>query len=396
MNDNENDTKIILNSKNLKLRHNNNNQLNIMHLNIRSLKKNYTELLLQVEALRKEENDIHVIILTETFIIDDITSFPINGYKIYYSNARFNKNDGTLIYIKDNISSETKHTMLTEVTMSKTSIKIFNTTLEIYSTYRPPSTSTETFITDLQKYIEKTSEADIKIIIGDINIDILKQETTSNEYTNSLANLGYTSFINKPTRETTNTSTCIDHCFVKMKTYKKTNTKINAYILQSTLTDHYSQIISLEFQRNESKKVIAKTNRINFNILDEKMEKTNWNEICQINNPKLATTELYKKINNAIAESTTERRINKKNMKIKEWITNGLLKSINKRNKLKYNLRFDSGTEKVNAYKKYRNKLTEIIKATKNNYYKLQLLDSQNNTKKTWEIINDITNAKKK
>lgn len=41
-------------------------------------------------------------------------------------------------------------------------------------------------------------------------------------------------------------------------------------------------------------------------------------------------------------------------------------------------------------YKSYRNRLNNIIKLTKNQYYKGKLYTARGNCKKTWEIINDI------
>lgn len=168
---------------------------------------------------------------------------------MYYNEAAYNKNDGTIVYIKNDIETITETIELTEISLIQTNFKTKNTNYVIYSMYRPPSTSATTFVTDLHNLIQKSEIADINIIIGDMNINILKQESITNEYVCMLANAGFESYINEPTRQTETTSTCIDHCFIKIKSNKNMNTSINSYILQTSITDHYTQVISFECEK---------------------------------------------------------------------------------------------------------------------------------------------------
>ena len=84
-------------------------------------------------------------------------------------------------------------------------------------------------------------------------------------------------------------------------------------------------------------------------------------------------------------------------MKSKPWITKAILKSIKQKNKLYKNLcktNFNN-PNKVQQYKKYRNRLTKIKTLSKKVYYENMLKSSDKNTSKIWRIINDITNRKK-
>ena len=49
-----------------------------------------------------------------------------------------------------------------------------------------------------------------------------------------------------------------------------------------------------------------------------------------------------------------------------------------------------------NEYKQYRNKLTNIIRTAKNNYYKIELGNNKTDIKRTWQLINEATNNLKK
>lgn len=51
--------------------------------------------------------------------------------------------------------------------------------------------------------------------------------------------------------------------------------------------------------------------------------------------------------------------------------------------------------EDVIQYKKYRNELNKLLRITKINYYKQKLDETKNDYKKTWKLINDVTNKRK-
>ena len=72
------------------------------------------------------------------------------------------------------------------------------------------------------------------------------------------------------------------------------------------------------------------------------------------------------------------------------WITKGLLKSINKKNKL-YKQYLNSPSKKgLQKFKTYKNKLNMIIRKAKRKYFFLKFERSKNNMKQTWNSINNI------
>lgn len=64
--------------------------LNILHLNIRNIKKKLDELVILLENYKFHSTDI--IILSESFQIPNIDYYNIPGYNTYYNRANFNKN----------------------------------------------------------------------------------------------------------------------------------------------------------------------------------------------------------------------------------------------------------------------------------------------------------------
>ena len=83
-------------------------------------------------------------------------------------------------------------------------------------------------------------------------------------------------------------------------------------------------------------------------------------------------------------------KINRKTIPLSPWITKGLLKSINVKNKLykQYLLR-PTGDHLV-KFKTYRNNLNNLIRKSKREYYHKQFERTKNNIRQTWKTINGI------
>ena len=77
------------------------------------------------------------------------------------------------------------------------------------------------------------------------------------------------------------------------------------------------------------------------------------------------------------------------------WITKGILKSIKKRNEFYKTSLKDPSQANINKYKQYRNKLTSIIKTSKQMYFSHKFEHSRGNMSATWKNINDVLDRTK-
>ncbi|KAJ8032598.1 RNA-directed DNA polymerase from mobile element jockey [Holothuria leucospilota] len=76
------------------------------------------------------------------------------------------------------------------------------------------------------------------------------------------------------------------------------------------------------------------------------------------------------------------------------WLSIGVLKSIQRKNKFFKKFKINPTPSNKNAYSWYRNVLTDIIRMAKKMYY-YDIIDSnKNNSTKLWKILNDILNKK--
>ena len=91
-----------------------------------------------------------------------------------------------------------------------------------------------------------------------------------------------------------------------------------------------------------------------------------------------------------LASQTKQKQISK------PWITKGILKSIELKQKMyqPHFLRHDY--EKVIAYKKYSNSLIRLFSKNKKDYFQSQFKRCKSNLRSTWKLIGDLTERKTK
>lgn len=368
--------------------------LNIIHLNIRSIRKNFNNLLVLLQAYNLYVCDI--IILSECWQIIDDKNFNIEGYNIYYNQGQLNQNDSVVIYTKQNINFNFTNFKLNTsgVTLTKLCFHFNDTTYGVTCGYRPPSSDIHCFLNDLEDYLLKNSTNQIELFLGDINIDILKKDdNSSNLYLSIFSTFGYESLINGYTRVTSSSMSCLDHIFIRNQVRNKFNSF--SYILDADLTDHFPIMINLSNKNimGQQRKSITKVvETINVDTFENRIKDIDWHKVTSINNVELATDHFSNIISDIIKHSTIKKSYNyKENKKIKPWISNGIIESIKKRDRMKKKLLLNYSNNEEVIYKTYRNNLNKIIQKRKHDYYKQKIEYNCNNYKTIYKIISEAT-----
>lgn len=374
----------------------NNRVLNVLHLNIRSIRKNFNELVIFLESYGLDHCDI--VVLTETWQLGD-DRFYINGYSMYYNKADFNQNDGTVVYIKSNLIHEVTHVRLSlsKVTLTSVKLKVKNISFTVSCVYRPPSTSTPNFLSDLETYFADSSNSQIDILLGDINLNLLDE--SNNEvitYQTILNHFGFSSTINTATRVTAGSSSSLDHIFLRKNL--GVNTSCTSYVIHSAITDHYPTMLNInsndKMPNNEEEVDVYAKTQLNFGMLKSLVENQNFNDIFNSDDPEIALELLYNIIMHALNLAKSQKSFTKnKYKKIKPWITNGIISSIKVRDKMKKRLLLYNNMEDKRAFNNYRNTLNSLIKKCKHNYYKTKIEGSGSDLKKIYKVINEVTDS---
>ena len=186
--------------------------------------------------------------------------YNIPGYRMFCNNARINKNDGVIIFIKSEINVKITDIKLPKSNVSLTllNFEIDQITFGVSCLYRPPSTHVPSFLEDIEAYfLNDLVSSHIDIFIGDININIHnQQDNLVNSYLSILNHFGFLSAINGATRVTNNSSSCIDHIFIRRK-LKIQSLKFRPLVLNSAFTYHYP--IMLDIAKENFRRVTVPT-----------------------------------------------------------------------------------------------------------------------------------------
>lgn len=207
-----------------------------MHINIRSIIKNFSSLEHYIHSCTKQ---IDVIIITEANISDTLSNlFNLDGYNMYTNLRKNRKGGGIIIYIKKGnkiIARNTKTIHFEGITAIITTVT--NYSFNLLAIYRPPSTSKYLFIHELQQTCLKFNKHEDFYIIGNTNIDLATDTPIKHKYTTMLCSYGLENVISEYTRiESRNgkiCKSCIDHIIVRSHSQD-----VYAAALGTVLADH--------------------------------------------------------------------------------------------------------------------------------------------------------------
>lgn len=359
----------------------NNMSLKILHVNIRSINKNFCELELLLDRIT---TTCDIIVLSECWL-SKAPNIPILDGFVSYKTTFTNQNDGIVVYVRDNLTHSVEETSVMEA--NSLTIKC-NSDIAILAVYRPPSYKNCTyFINTLNNYLESLRMIKTVALIGDININISPDNTDPNseEYLNALAFQGLLPGHLISTRN----DSCLDHAMLK------TDRNATTLVLNSTITDHFPVVLSCDFNTKRLCNPKRCRSKINEEAVVAEIENTDFTEILVSNDPEHAASALVEIISAKIKIHTTVLNIPSKKRVLKPWITPGLLKCIRNRDKLYKKHKKDSeNVTKSTIYKRYRNFCNNLLKKLKREYEKNEFEKARSNPKATWEVIKKITNSK--
>ena len=228
-------------------------------MNIRSLENHFDDLMMFIED--QQLNKPSVLCLTETWLSDDTTFslFEIPEYHRLISHAGFNRNSGAGLYVHKSLRYQVVefHESLPAV-----AVKCTNASKDCFMVAcvcNSPSCDKLTFIQKRSTWSSVLANSKHPCyIVGDMNINLLESNTTSNNYIESMRLSGFTQHIAKPTRVALVSKTLLDHVFHKIflqKTYDAINLSI---------TDHYATKVIIRYCRTKEQKVITQVKFISF------------------------------------------------------------------------------------------------------------------------------------
>jgi hypothetical protein len=382
---------------------NKNSSLSMLHLNIRSSPKNLDTL---VATLHSSDMDIDLITLSETWLKSyNADLHGIAGYAHEFTTRETRAGGGTSIYIKENWiykvrndlchSSEEFEMLWIEIDKDSTNTP---TNLIVGSIYRCPGANPTDFINKLQSTLTTISLEDKEVIhMGDYNLNLLNADT--HPPTNDFIDLNFSQslypMINKPTRITHSTATLIDNIFTSISFMAESNSGI----LMWDISDHFPVFLIKNKEIVSSEPTITYTrshnieNKEKFSTL---VNNSDWTDILNNTNTQEAYTLFHHSISNIYNKAfpLKKKKIGYDNKL--PWLSDGLKKSIKRKHLLHTTYLKNPSQENQVSYKKFKNKLTQILRMAKRNFIQQELTNCKSDMRKSWRIIKDVLNKNKK
>ena len=370
------------------------NDFSILHVNARSLSKNFDAL---KELLFITKYRFSMICVTETWLNEKSPLlFDIDNYSLLHVDRRDMKGGGVAIYVNDiyqfkirkdlYFSNNSAESLFIEVE----NLRLKNVVIGVI--YRPPHLSVDTFLGDIEVIFHKLSSENKDIhLAGDYNIDILKTNRSCQSFLNLLNAYAIHPVISKATRISSVSSTLIDNIFSNT-----IDRDVASGIIYSDLSDHLPifTIVNGQPKQKESLQTSSfrKLSPENIYNLQQELKQEQWGDVLISTDAheayKLFIEKIHYHLNRNVPKVTNTKKSSKKPKN--PWITKGILRSIRKRNAFYKTSLKDPSQLNINKYKQYRNKLTSIIKTSKQMYFSRKFEHSRGNMSATWKNINDV------
>lgn len=380
-----------------------------LHLNVRSLPKNYDHLTAYLTTLN---HSFSVMAFCETWLKDDITDlYSFSHYNAVHSCRENKVGGGVSIYVLNNLIFVHRR----ELSEYLENIQIESLFIEIRSCsslngknivvgciYRNPDSDISIFNDALHHTLEKINrEHKICVLLGDYNINLIKSELpTSADFLNVLSSTYFYPLIQRPTRITSTSSTLIDNILINSLEFD-----ITSGILLTDISDHLPvfKIIhindNMKIKHDTSDQAIPKHRRFtkhNIDTFKSMISGVSWNGILKshdVNEAYQLFQKLFISVFNTCFPLISPKPNN--NSKSKPWFNKDCRKMITRKNQL-YKKSITSPTPlNVETYKKYKNKFIISLRKAKKKYFSNKFTEALNDIKTTWGIINQLLNRKK-
>lgn len=274
---------------------------------------------------------------------------------------------------------------------SSISFTFGNRAHNILAIYRPPSQLPTTFNETLAVYLNNLcNKYDVFTLLGDINLNIKTAVPLfdTSDYLNILSSFGLYSAINSCTRVVGSTESCLDHIFTNKREMA------TGHVLISSITDHYATALTLLHENvcQTHNKIKKYKKSLDEALLSNILASESWDSVLNQSDINVSTLNFINLLKSHVDYSTKTTIVSNKKTKIKPWITSCLLYSIRQRDKLYQKLKKQPNNQQLRIkFNNYRNHLKVQLSKTKNDYYKEKIRVNKKNPRKSWEIINEIT-----
>lgn len=365
---------------------NNEKNIKILYLNIRSMQNKLNDLELLVDKY-----GCNVVVVSESWLN--------NGNKMFFNIKGFNaihsvRNSGpTDIYTRGGgvslfVSDKFKFNLLYEksdICNNFLGVHLIDLNINIFGIYRSndPSNNLNIQIDNFFNCLDHiTREFNNSIILGDFNLNLLDNSRNIIKYLSILNSNNFTvlnkinnNMITRPASE--NSGSIIDHVITDIFQFKYLFS-----VIENCISDH--NIILLGVNNNKVTTHNKKITKTKYNDIILEIHNNDWSNIDSANN-------LQNQLTSIIKRNTIEIKIKNSKRILKPYITKDIISLINKRDRLFIlTKKYPHSLIIKELFIKLRNKVSNLCKDKKKEYYNNLLNENYNNPRKLWSITNEV------
>lgn len=386
--------------------------INIVYLNIRSVRKNFRAF---VAYLDNVLSDIHIIVLVEVNINQKAVSderaslncFEIRGYKLECELRPKGQGGGIFVLMKNELVCESchLHSKAFESHMIKVKVRDVETNTEeitILAVYRPPEKKKTDFLEEMKTCISRIPNENSLIVIGDFNINLNNKSKYEEDFKDLMVELGMIRGVDVNTREEKRgkklVKSCVDNILIRPNGFLK-NKRMETAVFKTKTSDHYTLSLHIRAEHSKDQRKNEKI-AINEEKVKRLMKEVKWEELKK--SPGKVYEEM-KKIMDQVYEKSSYRvkhgRESKK--RNKTWVTEDIKEKIKERDELwrQYRNKIRLGVRDENLHERYqkmRNMVNRLTRKASNEYYYSKMDENKGDGRKVWEIINEMLGRQKK
>ena len=371
--------------------------LNVLHLNVRSLRAKISEIINIIDYFANNDVILHVIALCETYITEYNKNFcQISGYQLEYLSRRNKHGGGVALFIKDDITYTNvdlnEYYCESSFECIALNLKLKFANCIVCEIYRAPNSDENYYMETLGKCLKKLSSSSQNVVIaGDFNYDLLKLDLYKNcsNHLSCFLDEKCIPYIQLPTRVTNSSCTLIDNIFVK----NNPTHEVISSILCEDVSDHFPCFCSITNMLCKDENLVGVTYRkiTEKGVFDANHEllHTDWTYLNALD-----CNDAYESFHSAVSNVLNihlpikHKFFGSTRPAHEPWYSKSILKCRTKCKKLyRESLKSD---EKKRIYKAYRNSLNRLIKHEKHTFYNEKLNKFKSNMNVTWSILNGL------
>lgn len=346
----------------------------------------------QIDVLICKKSKPLIVCCTETCItpeIDDVELF-ISGYNLIRCNSNSRHTGGVVIYVRNDIKYDNVNhcANIGNYWFSSVIVTLLGIKIHLIVVYRSPGGSEAKFLDYFEEYCNEIILSGLFIlIVGDFNIDLMKETTYSKKIRKIVQDFGMKQLVNEPTRTTNSSSTLIDLIITN-------NFEISAKVFCTPkISDHdiigvcINKLCKHNVKYENSIIKRRSWNVENTNKISEVIIQSRWAyDSRDVNN---VFKVFFDNIMYAIDLISPE-----KNCKVgnnnNPWFNSVVFSAQKKRNLAYKKFREMKSMIHWEEYKKCRNEMVKAIRNEKTKYFEEKIDKNTHNPKEMWRVIKNL------